>query len=166
MNTERSDKFIAEWKKRVNPLKRASATLQRTFNTSPEKLFPLLCPTTEYDWVPNWSCELLHSNSGTAEYNCIFRTRYFGQEELWICTRYEPNRAIDYARSSGDLSSKLEIRLTDNCDGTVTVTWVLTASALTGNGNAAAAEHESAHQRIEHALNALEHYVTTGTMIS
>ena len=166
MNTERSDTFIREWKEKVNPLKRTTAAMQRTFKTSPEKLFPLLCPTTEYDWVPNWSCELLHSNSGRAEYNCIFRTRFLGPEELWICTRYEPNRAIDYTRSSSDVTSKLEIRLTDNCDGTVTVTWVLTASALNENGNQVVGQEDSARQRIEQALTALEHYINTGVMIS
>ena len=166
MDTERSDKFIAEWKNRVNPLQRASTAFQRTFKTSPESLFPLLCPTTEYDWVPNWSCDLLHSNSGRAEYNCVFRTRFLGPEELWICTRYEPNRAIDYARSSSDVTSKLEIRLTDNCDGTVTVTWVMTMSALNENGNAVVAQKEAARERIEMALTALEHYVNNGVMIS
>lgn len=75
MNTEKSDKFVKEWTKRTNPLSRANITCQKTFRTSPEKLFPLLCPTTEYDWIPNWNGELLHSKSGLAEYNAIFKTK-------------------------------------------------------------------------------------------
>jgi len=166
MNTKKSDKFVNEWVEKVNPLKRASATVQRTFNTSPEILFRLLCPTTEYDWIPNWTSELLHSNSGYVEYNCIFRTKFFGSEEIWICTRYEPNKAIDYSRYSRDFSVKMDISLTDNCDGTVTGRWVMTASALNENGNTAVAELKSAQQHIEELIDTLEHYVNTGEMIS
>lgn len=106
MNTERSDNFIREWTGKVNPLDRATVTCQRTFTTSPEKLFRLLCPTTEYDWIAGWKCELLHSNSGCAEYNAVFRTNFFGLEEIWTCTRYEPNKAIDYCRVSKDVCVK------------------------------------------------------------
>jgi uncharacterized protein YndB with AHSA1/START domain len=166
MNTEKSDKLVAEWTKKVNPLKRASATVHRTFSTPPDELFPLLCPTTEYDWIPHWTCELLHSNSGYAEYNCIFRTALFGTNEVWVCTRFEPNKSIDYTRYSNDVSSKLEISLTDNHDGTVTGRWVMTASALNENGNPAVAELQSAKQHIEQLIDALEHYVNTGQVVS
>ena len=64
MNTERSDKLAAEWTRKKNPLVRASVACERRFNTTPAKLFPLLCPTTEYDWLPGWECELLHLASG------------------------------------------------------------------------------------------------------
>lgn len=166
MNTQRSDNFIEEWTGKVNPLKRASVAFQRTFNTSPEKLFRLLCPTTEYDWIPNWNCELLHSNSGRAEYNAVLRTSFFGPEEIWVCTRYEPNKAIDYSRTSRDLSGKMDISLTDNRDGTVTGKWVMTASALNGDGNTMVAGLESARQHVEELLEALAHYVNTGEMRS
>ncbi len=67
MNTDKSDKLAQEWAEKTNLLKKASITLQRTFNTSPGTLFPLLDPTTESDWIPGWNCDLLHSNSGYAE---------------------------------------------------------------------------------------------------
>ena len=166
MNTERSDKFISEWTGKVNPLKSASFTLQMTMNTSPEELFPLLCPTTEYDWIPNWKCELLHSKSGRAEYGAVFRTRFLGPEEIWTCTRYEPNKAIDYLRVSDDYCGKLDIALTDNHDGTVTGTWVHTVSALNGDGNGTVTKTELLKQQMQGLLRALEHYVNTGEMSS
>lgn len=165
MNTDKSDKIAKEWAEKTNPLKRASVTLQRTFNTSPETLFPLLCPTTEYDWIPNWNCDLLHSNSGYAEYNAIFKTNFFGFEETWICTRYEPNKAIDYSRTSENICMKSDISLTDNCDGTVTGRWVITASALNENGNKMVDElGTTSRQQHEKGLDALEHYLNTGEM--
>lgn len=46
------------------------------FQASPSKVFPLLCPVRGYEWIESWRCEMLHSNSGIAEKNCVFRTRF------------------------------------------------------------------------------------------
>ena len=43
-----------------------------TLSGSPEQVFPLLCPTREYDWIETWQCELIYSDSGFAEPGCIF----------------------------------------------------------------------------------------------
>ncbi len=166
MNTERSEKFVKEWAQNVNSLRRASITCQRDFKTIPEEFFPLLCPTTEYDWIPNWGGELLHSKSGLAEYNCIFRTSFFGKDEIWCCSRYEPNRAIEFVRFSVDTCEKMEISVTDNFDGTITGKWVLTVSALNENGNNAVIELESGRQDFERLLDTLTYYINNGEMVS
>jgi hypothetical protein len=33
----------------------------------PEKVFPLLCPVREYDWVEPWKCEMIYTDSGFVE---------------------------------------------------------------------------------------------------
>lgn len=166
MNTEKSDRIVKKWAAKDNPLKRASITAERTFTTSPETLFRLLCPTTEYDWVPGWRCELLHSESGYAEFNAVFRTDFFGVDEIFVCTRYEFGKAVDYSRTSKDFGAKLDIRLTDNGDGTVTGRWVITASALTEQGNEVVDGLESTRQHFEAILDGLEHYLSTGQMVA
>ena len=40
---------------------------------NPEKVFPLLCPVREYEWVEPWRCDLVYTDSGVAELDCIFR---------------------------------------------------------------------------------------------
>ena len=166
MNTGRSDSIIKAWHQRTTVLDRFSFTCRRTFNTSPEVLFPLLCPTTEFDWLPGFECELLHSKSGYAEYNAVFKTNVFGPEEIWICTRYETNKAVDYASVSEDTCGKLDISLVDNCDGTVTGTWVVTRSALTPELRWSKAEIEQGKARLSQILDWLEHYITTGEMVT
>jgi hypothetical protein len=165
MNTERSDRVAAAWGKEAHALQRANATCAKRFEASPETIFPLLCPTTEYDWIPGWTAELLHSKSGYAEHNAVFRTGFFGSDEIWVCTRFEPNRIIEYSRTSQDVCGTVDIRLDDHCDGTTTGTWVVTVSALTESGNASVAAAKSAGpQRLELLLGALAHYLTTGEM--
>jgi uncharacterized protein YndB with AHSA1/START domain len=166
MNTERSEQFVKAWMRNANPLERASFVAERRFNAVPEAVFGLLCPTTELDWLPGWQCELLHSDSGYAELNAVFRTQFFGREEIWVCTRYEPNRMIVYTRVSEEVSSTMTITLTDHRDGSVTGTWDITASALNERGNAAVAELAHAEAEFEAVLDGLEHYVNTGKMIA
>jgi hypothetical protein len=69
------------------------------FNANAERVFPQLCPTREYDWIETWECNLLYSESGYAEDLCVFQTNSPGYgPEMWMCTTYEPNLRIAYAR--------------------------------------------------------------------
>ena len=34
---------------------------------TPERVFPLLCPVREAEWVPDWQYRLIYSESGVAE---------------------------------------------------------------------------------------------------
>jgi len=165
MNTTKSDDFAAKWESGNNGLQRGSITVQRTFNSAPVPFFKLLCPTTELDWLPGFSCELLHSKSGYSEYNASFRTNFFGPEEIWVCTRHEPGKAMEYARTSQDFLGKMDISIADNCDGTVIGSWVVTISALTEAGNQMIANLDAGKAHLEQCLDALAHYVDTGEMI-
>jgi hypothetical protein len=37
-----------------------------TMPAAPAQVFPLLCPVREYEWLPHWRCELLHSAADDA----------------------------------------------------------------------------------------------------
>lgn len=106
---------------------------------------------SEYDWISNWSCELLHSKSGYAEYIAVFRTNFFGPEEIWVFTRYEQNSRL--LKSFEDISARMDISHSDNSDSTVLGSWVIIASALNENGNQMVESLKSAAQHIEKLLN-------------
>jgi hypothetical protein len=57
-----------------------AARIVRSFRmqlaAAPDKVFPLLCPTREYDWIEAWKCRMIHSDSGYAEPDCIFKTDF------------------------------------------------------------------------------------------
>lgn len=86
---------------------------------SAEKVFPLLCPVREYEWIPDWSCEMVYSRSGFAEKGVVFITKSkpFGKM-LWICTVFEPPKRIEYLRTLGASASiLLELELVTTKDG-------------------------------------------------
>ncbi len=64
---------------------------------APDRIFPLLCPVREYDWIPTWRAEILHTVSGVAEENCVFRTTVHGGAAMtWVVNRYEPPTRIEF----------------------------------------------------------------------
>ncbi len=69
-------------------------------NDIPERVFPLLCPVREHDWLEGWSAKIIHSHSGLAEKNCVFSTPHHGKAEtIWIITQYDPvNFIIEFVR--------------------------------------------------------------------
>jgi hypothetical protein len=69
----------------------------QTNPAAPAKVFPLLCPVREADWVPGWHYRLVYSDSGVAELGCIFTTpdppsanSPASLETTWIVTEYDP----------------------------------------------------------------------------
>lgn len=73
------------------------AGIQKTFiyqqinNASRAKVFPLLCPVKEADWIDGWKYRMIHSKSGVIEKDCVFATpNEDGTETIWQVTQYNP----------------------------------------------------------------------------
>jgi hypothetical protein len=65
----------------------------------PERVFPLLCPVREADWLPGWQYRLIYSDSGVAELGCVFTTPNppasttrdgAASETTWIVSDHDP----------------------------------------------------------------------------
>lgn len=59
---------------------------------APEKVFPLLCPIRELEWVDGWNPSLVLSQSGVAEQDCVFITPGDPENTVWVVTRHEPEK--------------------------------------------------------------------------
>ena len=131
-----------------------------------EHIFPLLCPTREYDWIKEWSCDLIYSENGFAEPNCVFRTEGAvskisgAPEEFWIVSRHEPPARIDFVKfAAGLFVIKYEIVLAESDGGSVTATWTQHFTALSEEGNRRiAALSQEAYNTVIQALEAKMNY--------
>lgn len=159
MNTELSNRRVEQWKAEGSEYERKVINHTQTFQSTPDKVFPLLCPTTEFDWMDGWHCEMIYSKSLYQEYNAIFRTSYFGFDEVWVVSHFEPNRIIEFTRVSENLSIKVDARLCDNLDGTTTGNWIVNSTALTEAGNQALKNMKPEDEPIGVLLGALEYYL-------
>jgi len=157
--------------------KRIKSTFVQQFQASPGKVFPLLCPVREYEWIEPWNCEVLHSDSGIAEKNCVFRTGFFGEPskiglpeepltDVWVISHYEPDTRIEFVRMNALRVSCLSITLTDNGDGTTRSQVEQLLIGLTEQGNQSLdgiAGNFSFEWSMGEAM--LNHYLTTGKML-
>ncbi len=132
-------------------------------------VFPLLCPVREYEWIETWDCRLIYSESGLAEDNCIFTTRFPSQggEEVWIVSHYEKDREIQFVRVNDLRVSAFYITLTDNGDGTTTAVWKHVATGLNEQGNDWVRQYtdEVFQQTVQLRERMPNHFLATGTML-
>lgn len=136
---------------------------------APKKVFPLLCPVREYEWIEPWRCRVLYSESGVAENNCIFETDFAdrGGRETWVVSHYEKERGIEFVRFTPDEKIiKLDIHLDGDGAGGTRLLWRMVFTGLSPAGNqvvtAMAEAFEAEVQRIAQMLN---HYLKTGTLL-
>lgn len=100
-------------------------------------IFPLLCPVREYDWIPEWDCRLVHSESGLAEPGCIFQTdrEADGGLDTWVVSRYEPDRHIAFVRVNPLRVMQYDIQLEPLKDGDTRLVWTQLITSLNERGD-------------------------------
>jgi hypothetical protein len=137
-------------------------------NLKPEIVFPLLCPKREYEWIETWKGQIIYSETGFAELDCIFSTVLpAGQKEIWTIGRYEQNELIQFVRFTESRVIRYCITLSDNNDGTTTALWEQTITALNEEGNSYVESFsDNDYQQLIHSLEKmLNHYMMTGMML-
>lgn len=145
--------------------KRIIREFETQLPATPEDVFPLLCPIKEYDWIPEWRCVMLYSESGVAELGCVFTTD-FGDSyglETWVVATYEPGIRICFVRTGPMRTTRYEILLKSHGDGSV-VLWRQEITGLNSQGNKLIERYtEDAFRAIMVPLNSmLKHYLQTG----
>ena len=149
---------------------RITKETQLHISAEPHRVFPLLCPVREYEWIGNWRCRMLYSQSGVAENNCVFETDFAhnGGRETWIVSRYETDCCIEFVRFSAEEKIiKLDIRLTAAEDGGTQLLWRKTFTGLSEAGNRlvrtiAGQQFAPEAVMVEKMLNT---FLTTGKML-
>lgn len=167
MDTSKSERIVQSFLQNGPKYKRKIQEFSGNFKTSPEKIFPLLCPAREADWIPGWNLELIYTSSGYAEDKCIFRTNNSNSagEGLWSFTGFKLNEYIEFVRFQQDLLLHCKICLTQNKDGTTTASWKTISTALSEKGNKII-ESMSGDKNHNPVIHLMDYYLKNGKMIS
>ncbi|MFC5570428.1 hypothetical protein ACFPN1_10195 [Lysobacter yangpyeongensis] len=151
-----------------SPQRAAHAYVQRLV-APPERVFPLLCPVREADWIEGWRPTFVASDSGVGETDCVFATAAEPHDAIWYVTRHEPDAGfIEMLKiTPGVTACRFTIGLhamAQGCDATVTYRHT---SLGTPAGDAFVAsftaEHYVAFMRDWEAR--LNHYLVHGTAL-
>ena len=147
---------------------RRSRSYRMHVQAEPERVFPLLCPVREHEWIDTWDCEMVRSDSGIAEKDCVFKTTFAadGPEDTWLVSRYEPPSAIEFIRTNALRVMRYTIELQRGACGTEAV-WAQVVTGLNAEGDrfVQAMSDEAFTRRMAALERKLEHYLATGRML-
>ena len=151
--------------------KRVSHEYTQINDAPPEKVFPLLCPVREANWVPGWEYNLIYSESGVAEDGCVFSTpNDNGTETVWMVTRYDPAAyTIAYAWvEPGMVATQLRISLAPAPGGKTYahIRYVYTGLSPAGNSTLERYTPDWFGEKMQSWEAAINHYLRTGKLIS
>jgi hypothetical protein len=166
MNTTRSDALIARFEKQEFTALRKVQEYDRLFEAEPEKLFPLLCPAREADWIPGWTCDLIYTTTGYVQPDCIFKTgsdNPFGAG-TWVIYDHEPDKRLQLVMTSADMVLQMRIAVSPAPGGGTHGRWTLTMTGLTPEGNSAIEALPDQDPHFIALLDCLDHYLKTGEM--
>lgn len=104
---------------------RATRTFTQKLLAGPDRVFPLLCPVREADWLSGWDPLVVFANSGVAEPECVFMTAAAPHPAIWFITRHEPERGfVEMLKVLPEMTAcllSIELAATpEGCDATIT----------------------------------------------
>ncbi len=137
---------------------------------APQRVFPLLCPVRETEWIPGWRYRMIYSSSGVAELGCIFiTTNEDGSETTWIVTEYSAvNFRIAFAWvNPGRVAAEIRIHLEPKGLQETAVHIQYTYTGLTEPGNREVERFNAAWfaHKMQTWEAAINHYLKTGRQI-
>lgn len=151
-------------------VKRETRLYVANINHPASKLFPLICPTKEYDWIEGWECDLLYSDSGIAEQDCIFQCRVLNEKllETWIIDTFLPNEKVQFCIYMEGCIIRYTVTLFEKPDKTTVSTWHMTITAFDEAGFQFLTENDpeifkAKFSAFEAMIN---HYLETGEKLS
>ncbi len=118
---------------KIVPPVRATRTWPQRLAAAPARVFPLLCPVRETEWVEGWDPSLVVTSSGVAEKDCVFMTPE--PEAIWVVTEYEPPRRIEFVKVTPELTvARIAILLSESGPEETRADVTYTHTALTEAG--------------------------------
>ena len=150
--------------------RRVTHEYTQTNSDRPEKVFPLLCPVREADWVPGWQYRLIYSQSGVAEAGCVFTTpNEDGSEIIWLVTEYDPAALkIAFVWVNAELvAAQISIRLEAKSAGETVAHIRYIYTGLSEQGNREVERYDAAWfcHKMQTWETAINHYLRTGKRI-
>ena len=150
---------------RIAAPNRVTRSYTQRLVAEPSRVFPLLCPVREADWLERWDPTLVLTHSGVAERDGVFTTSDAGRESVWYITRHEPEAGfVEMIRiTPGVTATRLTIEVRAAAGGSeATVRYTHTSLGPQGDAVVAAFTEEHYAHFMRDWEARLNHYLTTG----
>lgn len=156
---------------------RVSTHFSIKIQAAADDVFALACPKEELKWIDQWQYDMIYSDSGKNENNCIFKEKMSGLfvlnapdiDTYWYTTLYDRrSRRFHALLIYGNVAAgKFELEVKDSGNGNAEASWGLTFTALNEQGNRLA--DDTLKERMTGMLQFLgesaKHYLETGNIL-
>jgi len=147
--------------------KHITRRFEQIIHADPARVFDLLCPVKEGEWLDGWDYTLLHSESGLAEEGCVFLSRQKGEKDtIWMITKRDvQNRKIEFVRATPESRiARLTIAVDEKAENvsTVKITYVITGLCEEGNKFLEAFTRENFEAGMKFWEASMNYYLETG----
>lgn len=152
----------------IQPPNRVTRTYTQRLCAEPARVFPLLCPVREAEWLERWDPISVTTQSGTAEVDCVFSTCASPRNTLWYITRHEPETGfVEMLKITPEVTAcKLRIQLNATREGSeARITY--THTSLGPAGDAFVEGFTEVHYTafMQDWETRLNHFLRTGTRL-
>jgi hypothetical protein len=142
----------------------------QTIYISPEKVFPLLCPVREAEWLDGWRYSMIYSQSGLVEEGAVFSTPREGEPEtVWIVTNHDPlKHQIQFTRfthQSRICVLNIGVRSRDESSSYVDIAYTYTGLSPEGNQFIDELTDDAFIADMKHWEDSLNHFLKTGEQL-
>jgi len=134
----------------------------------PPRVFPLLCPVREAEWLEGWDPPAVFSESGVAEPDCVFLTAAGSGPAIWYITRHEPASGfVEMIKITPAVTAcKLRIQLRPVAVGSeATISYSHTSLGPAGDDLVASFTDEHYRQFMRDWEQRINHYLTHGSIL-
>lgn len=147
---------------------RVTRTYIQHLVSAPDRVFPLLCPVREADWIEGWDPPLVVSSSGIAEPDCVFITASTPLNTIWYITRHEPgNGFVEMIKISPKVTAcRLAIQLRAAPGGSeADITYCYTSLGAAGDAFIASFTESYYRDFIQDWESRINHYLRHGSAL-
>jgi hypothetical protein len=151
--------------------RRATKTYRQTIDAIPEKVFPLLCPVREAEWLDGWQPTMIYSESGVIEEGAVFSTPHAGEADtVWIVTKHDSGkREIEFTRftpASRICVLGITVRAKDENSSFVEISYTYTATAPAGNAFIESLTEEAFVEAVGFWEKSMNYFLDTGKKLT
>jgi len=147
---------------------RATPTYTQHLVAPPSRVFPLLCPVREAEWLEGWDPPAVFSESGVAEPDCVFLTAADPGHAIWYITRHEPgNGFVEMLKITPAVTAcRLTIRLRPAAGGSEpTIRYSHTSLGPAGDAFVASFTEDHYRQFMRDWEERINHFLAHGTLL-
>ncbi len=143
---------------------------RQTIHALPDRVFPLLCPVLEAEWLDGWQYTMIYSRSGLVKEGAVFTTPRGGEPDtVWVVTKHDPsNLRVEFTRftyQSRTCVLKIRVRKRDEKSSYVDIAYTYTGISAAGNRFIDALTDDVFHADMKHWEDAMNHFLRTGNQL-